>query len=274
MTEFKKICPVCGNSAKRHIYLGRAFFCSDECKQKWIHNELSKPGVRFGLTTPLFKYVMAECSKRNSDSCFDRCSMCGKLFIPGVDDDREYHHIIPLDIGGNNLPENIVILCRNCHALVHSYPLEYPKFIKPTRFFDNINDFVNWCFGYRDKIRRCSLWIIIPESKPSTINYRIIVRGSYSCNFACVHKSHCNVRDNFMNYSINECKQVFNSFNEIAHSSKNYIPSNVIFTSDVCEVDGDFIGCIDNWINDLNEYSGCGYFAYWSGIIPKFSEGA
>jgi hypothetical protein len=31
----------------------------------------------------------------------------------------EYHHIIPLSIGGSNLLSNYVCLCYKCHALIH-----------------------------------------------------------------------------------------------------------------------------------------------------------
>lgn len=32
----------------------------------------------------------------------------------------EYHHIIPVIIGGNSLPENIILLFHECHVKVHS----------------------------------------------------------------------------------------------------------------------------------------------------------
>lgn len=276
MTNFKRICPICGSPAIRHICLGRVCFCSDECKQKWMHYRLSESGIRLGLNTPLFKYVKGVCSKRNNDSCFDRCSICGKLFIPKFDDDREYHHIIPLEIGGNNLPENIALLCHHCHESVHSFPSDYPDYIKPTKTYSNIEDIVNECLvisDYRGEIHRCLLYFIVSNSTPHIINYMIKVWGvdtdkkhsfdhAYKrLGFEYVHRYYCNILDDGK-YSIDECKQVFNSFNEIVLSSGS-IRGDVVFTSDVREVDNDFICCIDNWIDDLNKNLCRQYLVRW-----------
>lgn len=32
----------------------------------------------------------------------------------------EKHHVVPLSIGGNDIPSNVVCLCINCHNLLHS----------------------------------------------------------------------------------------------------------------------------------------------------------
>lgn len=37
----------------------------------------------------------------------------------GCSDDIEYHHIVPLALGGENRPTNIVPLCRRCHLSAH-----------------------------------------------------------------------------------------------------------------------------------------------------------
>ena len=52
-----------------------------------------------------------------------RCRCCHKqLDWLNVVADRgcEYHHIIPVVIGGNSLPENVILLCRECHVKVHA----------------------------------------------------------------------------------------------------------------------------------------------------------
>lgn len=41
------------------------------------------------------------------------CSLCG------FDKVTEEHHIIPLSKGGNDTKENKIVLCPNCHRLVH-----------------------------------------------------------------------------------------------------------------------------------------------------------
>ena len=42
-----------------------------------------------------------------------QCCNCGKK------EDLEYHHIVPLSMGGNNIVSNICCLCYSCHSLIH-----------------------------------------------------------------------------------------------------------------------------------------------------------
>lgn len=44
----------------------------------------------------------------------DKCVNCGSS------DRIEYHHIVPVCVGGTNSITNIVPLCRKCHLLAHS----------------------------------------------------------------------------------------------------------------------------------------------------------
>jgi hypothetical protein len=37
---------------------------------------------------------------------------------------EEYHHVLPVSLGGNNDSKNIVLLCRNHHNLLHLGDLE------------------------------------------------------------------------------------------------------------------------------------------------------
>ena len=41
------------------------------------------------------------------------CCNCGN------EQDLEYHHIIPLSLGGQNKLSNLCCLCNNCHSLLH-----------------------------------------------------------------------------------------------------------------------------------------------------------
>ena len=43
------------------------------------------------------------------------CVNCGKNEL----DEINYHHIIPLSLGGNDIESNIVPLCSKCHDLLH-----------------------------------------------------------------------------------------------------------------------------------------------------------
>lgn len=42
-----------------------------------------------------------------------KCCNCGK------EEDLEYHHIVPLSMGGSNNLSNLCCLCYSCHSLIH-----------------------------------------------------------------------------------------------------------------------------------------------------------
>lgn len=42
-----------------------------------------------------------------------KCCNCGS------EKDLQYHHIVPLTFGGNNILSNICCLCYNCHSKIH-----------------------------------------------------------------------------------------------------------------------------------------------------------
>lgn len=42
-----------------------------------------------------------------------KCCNCGK------EKDLEYHHIVPLSMGGSNNLSNLCCLCYSCHSLIH-----------------------------------------------------------------------------------------------------------------------------------------------------------
>lgn len=37
----------------------------------------------------------------------------------GAKEDLQYHHIVPLSMGGNDIVSNICCLCYSCHSLIH-----------------------------------------------------------------------------------------------------------------------------------------------------------
>lgn len=45
----------------------------------------------------------------------ERCGMCGSQ------DRLEWHHMIPLDMGGKSDEENMICLCKSCHETITSY---------------------------------------------------------------------------------------------------------------------------------------------------------
>ena len=47
----------------------------------------------------------------------NKCYVCGYCIKPSL----RVHHIIPVNLGGKSDIDNFVLLCSNCHALVHFY---------------------------------------------------------------------------------------------------------------------------------------------------------
>lgn len=69
------------------------------------------------------------------------CECCGHF----VRNTRmiELHHIKPVEYGGADELDNFACVCRNCHAIIHSYGLEYEeqdkkRFDKKRDFFENV----------------------------------------------------------------------------------------------------------------------------------------
>lgn len=50
---------------------------------------------------------------------FDKCEKCGQAIEVGTKNGVVLHHIIPLDKGGTDEPDNIMILCKSCHSKIH-----------------------------------------------------------------------------------------------------------------------------------------------------------
>lgn len=44
----------------------------------------------------------------------NRCNLCWK------NDEVQIHHIVPIEMGGNNSEENLIVLCLICHSKVHT----------------------------------------------------------------------------------------------------------------------------------------------------------
>ena len=58
------------------------------------------------------KVFYNEVYNRNNGCCIN----CG---ISQSIEEMEFHHVIPLSIGGNDVASNIVCLCSKCHKLLH-----------------------------------------------------------------------------------------------------------------------------------------------------------
>ena len=47
------------------------------------------------------------------DAKYHFCAACGR------EDDLQYHHLVPIALGGSNTPDNIIVLCAGCHQKWH-----------------------------------------------------------------------------------------------------------------------------------------------------------
>lgn len=52
-------------------------------------------------------------TEKEKDQIGRKCCNCGSI------ESLQYHHIVPLTFGGNNIPSNICCLCYKCHSLIH-----------------------------------------------------------------------------------------------------------------------------------------------------------
>lgn len=46
-----------------------------------------------------------------------RCEVC--RFAPPDESMLHLHHVIPVHLGGTNVPRNTILVCPNCHAIAH-----------------------------------------------------------------------------------------------------------------------------------------------------------
>jgi 5-methylcytosine-specific restriction endonuclease McrA len=63
---------------------------------------------------------------------YARCGLCGR----NLDDMMDYaHHIHPDSLGGRDHPDNCVILCEECHYIVHHHGKFKSGFVAPKSYF-------------------------------------------------------------------------------------------------------------------------------------------
>lgn len=61
-----------------------------------------------------------------------RCCLCRELILEGsnrheaIAEVLEKHHLIFFSAGGEHTPENLLLVCPNCHRLIHRRPEDYP----------------------------------------------------------------------------------------------------------------------------------------------------
>lgn len=104
--KYNYICSKCGLEFKRtrKIKKDRPIHC-DICKRKVVHYNRNIKSLN-------------DCSKRTTTKILKRsnkgCEICG--WNEAVCD---LHHIIPKSKGGKDLNSNFIIVCPNCHRIIH-----------------------------------------------------------------------------------------------------------------------------------------------------------
>lgn len=92
----------------------------------------------------------------------DKCINCGSS------EEIEFHHVVPLEIGGNDTPENIVPLCYSCHKAVTNHELVLAttgrkhtaggrKRKIPKNYKDILRQYIDCRFGKAECIKRLGL---------------------------------------------------------------------------------------------------------------------
>lgn len=112
--KYKYICEKCNKEFYRFYKFkeNRKIRC-DECKRKVKHSNNNFNNIK-------------ELSKRTISKIFKRlkikCSICGWNKAT-----CDIHHILPRKSGGTDDNSNLVILCPNCHRMVHNHSDEITK---------------------------------------------------------------------------------------------------------------------------------------------------
>lgn len=105
-------CIICGKPANPKFFYNQKHHCSSKCKwtDMWT-TECSKPGIR-----PTMLNAWEEVKRAVHNRQGNRCAICQKKLKWS---EEEYHHVVPLFLGGNSLPENVIMLCHECHQDIH-----------------------------------------------------------------------------------------------------------------------------------------------------------
>ena len=88
-------------------------YCSQKCQRDDVYGE-KNPNYKNGK-----KNGFAEWRRIREKLILERtlrCELCGYDKFPQI---VEAHHKKPRSIGGSNKPENGILVCPNCHKLIH-----------------------------------------------------------------------------------------------------------------------------------------------------------
>lgn len=123
------ICEKCGKLFKSpKIKNGRHIHC-DECKRKVIHyKDINSLTSIKDLSKRTITKILLRANKG--------CSICG-----WNESTCDIHHIIPKSKGGTNDHNNLIIVCPNCHRIIHTSNKYSKEFLQEHSME---KDFYNW----------------------------------------------------------------------------------------------------------------------------------
>ena len=130
---YQYICDKCGETfiTNTRIRKDRPKHC-EKCKQHRVHYKTNIENLNL---TDLSKRTISKILKR-SNAC---CSICN-----WNESSCDTHHVIPKSKGGTNEQNNLIIVCPNCHRIIHTtnrYNIEYLQTLTIDKTFTNWRDF-------------------------------------------------------------------------------------------------------------------------------------
>lgn len=132
---------ICENCGKEHDgSYGSGRFCSKSCSISWgnKHRTLNRSLINKHISEGVRKYN--EANPKQITYYHYRCEKCGKEFESTCD----IHHIIPKSQGGTNEHNNLIIVCPNCHRIIHTSDKYSIEFLQERSIERQFNDWKNY----------------------------------------------------------------------------------------------------------------------------------
>ena len=124
-------CIVCGNEFWASIHINTTKCKCENCKK---HNR-----KHYNPDPKSIKDMSSKTTAKLIKRAGLGCSICG-----WKESSLDIHHIIPKKEGGTNDNENLIMLCPNCHRIVHTtnkYTREYLQSLSIDKVFVNWKEF-------------------------------------------------------------------------------------------------------------------------------------
>ena len=109
------------------------------------------------------RYIKKKEREKVDKSSNFKCAWCGVNLM-------ERHHIVPYAYGGENCSDNLILLCPNCHTLVHQGKIKKEELLGRRK---KLSGEIDRSSGYLSIINKCKVMIggNIFIDTPNIINY-------------------------------------------------------------------------------------------------------